>query len=268
MPLAFGLARIYSKLLDIGVPRLRRTARRNLAIARVAGGDALIDGVFRSIARILLGVAKFPRLNHENISEWICYEGFEHYQAAKARGKGVLFATAHLGNWELSAFAHALMAEPMNVVVRPLDDAGMDAVVERRRTLSGNRVIGKRDAARQILRALGRNEAVGILVDQNVVPEEGCFVEFFGVKACAGTAFVKLAHHSGATIIPGFALWDETRGRYTLRFYPPLAMTGDVQADTQALHSRIEAVIREYPDQWLWLHRRWSTRPVGMAPLY
>jgi Kdo2-lipid IVA lauroyltransferase/acyltransferase len=267
LPLSAALivARFYTRVLDVAVPRLRKSALRNLELARMTGGDAVVGGVFRSIARILVSVARFPRIDRSNISSWIEYEGFEHYQEAKRRGRGVLFATAHLGNWELSAFAHSLMAEPMNVVVRPLDHPLIDALVERRRTMSGNRVIGKKDAARRILRALRANEAVGILVDQNVVPEEGVFVDFFGVKACAGSVFVKLAHHSGATVLPGFALWCADRKRYVLKFFPPLEMSGDVQADTQRLHSQLESVIREYPDQWMWLHRRWKTRPAGEA---
>ena len=131
--------------------------------------EAIIDGVFRSIGRVLLAFARFPSINRETVGQWIRYEGYEHFEEALKRGKGVLFATGHLGNWELSAFSHALMSAPMGVVVRPLDNPRLDAFVERRRGLSGNHLIGKRDFARPILQALRRNEAVGILVDQNVV---------------------------------------------------------------------------------------------------
>jgi KDO2-lipid IV(A) lauroyltransferase len=93
-------------------------------------------------------------------------------------------------------------------------------------------------------------------------------VDFFGVKACAGTAFVKFAHHSGAAVVPGFALWSEAEKRYILRFYPEIPMSGIVPEDTQRIHSMLEGVIREYPDQWLWIHRRWKTRPPGEASLY
>jgi KDO2-lipid IV(A) lauroyltransferase len=160
------------------------------------------------------------------------------------------------------------MTEPMNVVVRALDNHHIDALVESRRQTSGNRVIEKKDAAREILRALQRNEAVGILVDQNVTGDEGVFIDFFGVPACAGTAFVKIAAHSGAAVIPGFALWLQSERRYVLRFYPPVKITGDVVADTQRLHGVIERVIRESPDQWLWIHRRWKTRPPGGQSIY
>jgi KDO2-lipid IV(A) lauroyltransferase len=217
---------------------------------------------------MLAAFARFPNLNSHNISQWIRYEGLEHYTEAKARGNGVLFATAHLGNWELSAFAHALMAGPMNIVVRPLDDPGIDRLIEKYRRLSGNRIISKRDAARGILRALNQNEAVGILIDQNTTPAEGAFIDFFGVRACAGTAFAKIAARTGAAVIPGFALWSETERKYILRFHPPILIQGDAVGDTQRIHALLERVIREYPDQWLWIHRRWKTRPPGEQPLY
>jgi KDO2-lipid IV(A) lauroyltransferase len=129
-------------------------------------------------------------------------------------------------------------------------------------------VISKRDAARAILRALRDNEAVGILVDQNSMENEGIFIDFFGVRACTNPVFVKLAARSGAAVIPGFALWSPDERRYVLRFYPPVEMTGDAVSDSQRLHGVIEQVIRSHPDQWLWIHRRWKTRPAGEEPLY
>lgn len=268
LPVAWRLGAGYARLFDRLVPRLRAVALRNLEIAGMERRPDIVDGVFDSIGRMLVVFSRFPDIHGENIHDWISYEGLEHYAEAKRRGKGVLFATAHLGNWELSAFAHGLMTEPMNVVVRPLDNPRIDELVERRRRMSGNRTIEKRDAARGILKALRANEAVGILVDQNSLPEEGIFIDFFGVRACANSAFTRIALYSGATVIPGFALWSSEDRRYVLRFYEPLAMSGDLAADTQLLHSVIERVIREYPGQWMWIHRRWKTRPPGEPPLY
>ena len=122
--------------------------------------------------------------------------------------------------------------------------------------------------APKILRALGEGDAVGILIDQNTAPAEGVFIDFFGRKACAGTAFVKFAHHTGAAVVPGYALWSDQEKLYVLRFDPEVPMTGEVQADTQRVHSALETVIREHPDQWLWIHRRWKTRPPGEPGLY
>jgi len=270
--LSASLALLCAKFLDRAIPRLRRTAERNLSFAYpdrdAAWRTHTIDGIFASIGRLLSAFAQFPSLNASNIRQWIEYEGLEHYERAKAKGRGVLFATAHLGNWELSAYAHALLAEPMNVVVRPLDNPTIDDIVERRRGLSGNKLLSKRDFARSILHALRNNEAVGILVDQNSSPDTGVFVPFFGRLACAGSTFAKLAARSGAAVIPGFAVWRADLSRYTLRFYPEIQMTGDVVADTAAIQSAVEAAIRENPDQWLWIHRRWKTRPPGEPGMY
>ncbi len=267
-----ALARGVTRLLDAIAPRLRRVALKNLSFAfpqvDAQQHGRIVDGVFRSIARMLVALARFPSLDATNISEWIGYEGLENYQGAKRDGRGILVATAHLGNWELSAFAHALLTEPMNALVRPLDNPLIDDLVEARRTHSGNRLIYKKDAARTILKALQNNEAVGILIDQNTSASEGVFINFFGKPACAGSAFAKLAHRSKAAVIPGFALWNEQTRRYVLRFYPRVEMTGDVQADTQRIHSVFEEVIRESPDQWMWIHRRWKTRPPGELPFY
>lgn len=271
-PAAERLARLFATVLDRCLPRLRRTAMRNLELAlpelSEQGRRRIADGVFGSIARLLVAFARFPHLNRENISEWIRYEGFEHFEQARERGRGVLFATAHLGNWELSAFAHALLAEPMHVVVRPLDNRLLDRMVERRRGLCGNRVIEKRDFARGILKALAANQAVGILADQNTSPEQGVFVDFFGIRACSNPSLARLAAHTGAAVLPGFAVWEQAEQRYVLRFYPPVEIEGDVVADTQRIQKAIEEAVRRYPDQWLWIHKRWKTRPPGEPPLY
>jgi Kdo2-lipid IVA lauroyltransferase/acyltransferase len=269
LPIANALSRLYARLLDLLIPRLRRVAHRNIAIAGIAADPSnLTDGVYRSVARLLVGIARFPGINRNNVADWIRYDGLEHFTEAKRRGKGVLFATAHFGNWELSAFAHGLMTEPMHVVVRPLDNPFIDRLVESRRRLSGNQIIEKKDAARAIFRALARNEAVGVLIDQNVGLDEGVFIPFFGIPACVGTAFARIANRTGAAVIPGYAIWSEQEKRYILRFEPIVDMTGDEVKDTATIHARLEAAIRGNPDQWLWIHRRWKTRPHGELPLY
>ena len=274
LPLAASgaLARTIARLLDRAIPKLRRVAETNLSFAfpelDIQQRGHIIDSVFRTIARMLVALARMPSINASNVSNWIGYEGLEHYAEAKREGRGLLIATAHLGNWELSAYTHAIMTEAMHVMVRPLDNPLIDQVVEKLRTSSGNHLIYKRDSARAVITALRRNEAVGILIDQNTSASEGVFIDFFGKKASAGSAFVKLAQHAKAPVIPGFALWDEGTGRYVLRFYPRVPMTGDIQADTQSIHLIFEKIIREHPDQWMWIHRRWKTRPPDEPVLY
>jgi len=271
-PIADRLGASYAKALDRAIPRLRRIAYRNLERAYPEHDAAwrirLADGVFASIGRLLVAFARLPKITKSNVSTWIRYEGFEHYARAKKRGKGVLFATAHLGNWELSAYAHALLTEPMNVVVRPLDNPQIDNLVETRRGLSGNTLLSKRDFARSIFHALKENQPVGILVDQNSSAENGAFVPFFGSLACANLTFAKFAARSGAAVIPGFAIWNPEERRYILRFYPEVEITGDAVEDTRRIQAAIELAIRETPDQWLWIHRRWKTRPEGEPDFY
>jgi len=270
--LAQALACGYVRLISFALPRLGRVADRNLSLAfpelppqqRVA----IRNSMYRSLARVLVALAKLPSIRRENLDEWIRLEGREHVESARHAGRGILFAAAHLGNWELSAYAYGLVVGPMNVVVRPLDNPLLDRLVERRRALCGSRILSKRDPARPILKALAANEAVGILVDQNTSLDTGVFVDFFGISAAAPGGFARLAARSGAAVIPGFALWHPEERRYVLRFYPPVPMTGDTVRDTQAVQSVLEAVIRSHPDQWLWIHRRWKTRPPGAQSLY
>jgi KDO2-lipid IV(A) lauroyltransferase len=270
--MAYGFGRLSTRVLDRAVPKLRRVAEINLQFALpeldAPERNRLIDGVFHSIARLLADFARFPEINSSNVHNIIRYEGLEHYERAKEKGRGILVATAHLGNWELSAFTHALMTGPMCVMVRPLDNPLIDELVERRRQRSGNKLILKKDAALSVVRALKANHAVGILIDQNTTPEEGVFIDFFGKKACAGVAFAKLAARTGAAVVPGFALWEEAERKYVLRFYPEIEIIGDAAIDTQRIHDEMEHIIRQYPDQWLWIHRRWKTRPSGEPPLY
>src|SRR5581483_7467292 len=147
LPLAHRLARAYTRLLDLALPRLRQVARRNLSLALPELGEArhreIADGVFHSIARLLVAFARFPSIRRDNLDRLIRCEGSEHVVNALQGGRGVLFATAHLGNWELSAYAHALLAAPMNVVARPLDNPLVDRLVEARRALTGNRIVLK-----------------------------------------------------------------------------------------------------------------------------
>jgi KDO2-lipid IV(A) lauroyltransferase len=275
---AGSLARGYAGLLDRAVPRLRRTAMRNLELAMpelpAAERARLADGVFRSIARVFVGVARLPDFTSENIHEWIVHEGLENLREAQARGKGVLIATGHLGNWEFSVNAHTLLCEAasgretMSIVVRPLDNPLIDDFVQRRRRMFGNRITGKKEFVRSLLVALKAGETAAMLVDQNNMLDQGVFVDFFGIPARTGTSFAKIAAHTGAAVVPGFALWSEAEKRYRLKFYPAVEMTGEIAEDTRRVQAAMERAIREAPDQWLWVHRRWKARPEGQPDLY
>jgi Kdo2-lipid IVA lauroyltransferase/acyltransferase len=258
--------------------RLRRTGMRNLALAfpqktRYWHGK-ILRGEFTSLGRQLAEVCHFPKYTRENVGRVVVYDGFENFEQAFAEGKGVLFLTAHLGGWELSAFAHSLQGYSLRIVARPLDNVYLDRLVRRYRTMHGNTVVDKDDFARGILSAMKAGQTVGILMDTNMTPPQGVFVDFFGIPACTASGLARIALRTGAAVVPGFTIWDRTLRKYRLRFDPAVKLirTGNADADTLANTARftsiIENYVRQYPDQWLWVHRRWKTRPEGQPPLY
>lgn len=259
--------------------RWREVGRINLRLAfperSQAERERILRASFRHLGWTLAEFARLPRYTARNIEEIIVCDGLEHYQQGAAGGKGVLFLTAHLGAWELSSFAHSLRGYPLAYVNRPLDNPWLDRLINRYRCLGGNVAIDRRHAARTILDRLRQRGDVGALMDQNVVEGDGnVFVDFFGVAASTTAGPARLALHSGAAVVPGFALWDQERGKYRLRFQPPLEVvrTGEAERDvaenTARFNQVIEETIRRYPEQWLWIHRRWSTRPPGEPPIY
>jgi KDO2-lipid IV(A) lauroyltransferase len=162
----------------------------------------------------------------------------------------------------------------MGMVIRRLDNALVDRLVNRIRCQHGNRVLHKDDFARGLIGAMRAGETVGILMDTNMTPPQGLFVPFFGVEACTASGLARVALKTGAAVLPGFLLWEEAERQYVLRFGPELSLaaTGDSEADaasnTALFTAVIEETIRAYPSQWLWMHRRWKTRPPGEPPLY
>jgi KDO2-lipid IV(A) lauroyltransferase len=159
-------------------------------------------------------------------------------------------------------------------MARPLDNKALDAMVNQYRGLSGNKPIFKNESARVMLRILKEAGTVGILADQNTMPGEGVFVDFFGTPACTTTGIARVALHTDAAVVPGYAFWDENLRKYRLRFEPPveLVRTGDGERDivenTQRFAKVIEEIVRKYPEQWVWIHARWKARPKGEAPIY
>jgi KDO2-lipid IV(A) lauroyltransferase len=260
------------RLVDSLVPRYRRIAVRNLELAFPEWDQQrrreCVSRMYVYLARHLWVVARMSRIGFDNIQKILIIEGLDIVEKVIREGRGLLFATGHLGAWELSAQAFGHLVQPMDVVARPLDNPHLDAWVERVRTQTGNRVLQKSGTLREVMRALKDNRAVGFLLDQNVISPDACFVDFLGIRATASTAFAKMAYRSGAAVVPGFALWDDSAGRYVLRFEEPVPMTGDAEQDTQAIQAVIERVIRQHPEQWLWIHRRFKTRPPGDAALY
>jgi len=260
------------------LPRLRKVGLTNLELAfpekTTHERDRILRRLYRNLGWLLAEFCQMPRYTRENTAEFLRYEGLDHYLAARERRKGVLIVTGHLGAWELSSYYHSLMGYPMSMVIRRLDHARVDRLVNGIRCLHGNRVLHKDDFARGLLAAMRQGETVGILMDTNMTPPQGVFVPFFDHLACTASGLARVALKTGAAVLPGFMVWEESERKYVLRFGPPLevASTGDDEQDaienTARFTAAIESSVRQYPDQWLWVHRRWKTRPAGEPPVY
>jgi KDO2-lipid IV(A) lauroyltransferase len=258
--------------------RLRRVGLRNLELAfpemPPQEREAILRSEYRNLGYLLAEFCKMPAYTPETASRFISYEGLDNYLAARDRGKGVLVLTGHLGAWELSSFYHSLMGMPMGMVIRRLDNPLVDAFVNRIRCLHGNRVIHKDDFARGLIASMRAGETVGILMDTNMTPPQGVFVPFFGVQACTASGMARIAAKTGAAVVPGFLLWEHSEQKYVLHFGKELEVvrTDDHEQDalinTARFTAAIEGYIRKYPEQWLWMHRRWKTRPAGEEGIY
>jgi len=162
----------------------------------------------------------------------------------------------------------------LKIVMRPLDNVYLDRLSRRYRTMHGNATVDKDDFVRGLLSAMKNGETVGILMDTNMTPPQGMFVNFFGIPACTASGLARIALRTDAAVVPGFTVWDPALHKYRLRFDPAvnLIRTGnddaDAVANTALFTQVIENYVRRYPDQWLWVHRRWKTRPEGQPSLY
>ncbi len=269
-----GIAAIIRRI----IPRLRRHAQANLQLAfpelDTTEREKIEKGTFQNLGRALAETANFPKLNRQNIEKIVEYEGLENYHSAVAQGRGVILLTGHLGAWELSVFAHSIYGFPMSFLARRVDNPLVENLAETSRSRFGNRSIDKKGSLREVLKTLKSGGVVGILADLNSAREEGVFIDFFGIKACATAGVATLALRTGAVVLPGYLIWDEAKKTHRLCFEPALETitTGnqkeDVILNTQQYANVLEKVIRRHPDQWLWIHRRWRTRPEGEAEIY
>ena len=268
--IGFGLVvyRVYGRLRKVGLRNLEMAFPGMPAKKR----RRILRGVFVSMGRQLAEFCRFPSYTRENVGRVVIYDGFENFE--RAQGKGVLFLTGHLGGWELSSFAHSLHGHPLQIVMRGLDNPYVDRLVQSYRTMHGNTVMDKDNFVRGLLAAMKKGETVGILMDTNMTPPQGVFVDFFGIPACTASGLARIAMRTEAAVVPGFCVWDSVLRKYRLRFDPAMELirTGDDDADiltnTALFTEKIEEFVRKYPDQWLWVHRRWKTRPEGEKGLY
>jgi KDO2-lipid IV(A) lauroyltransferase len=260
------------------VPRLRRIGDLNLRMAcpMMSPGERkrLLRRSMLNLGRHMGAFTGLARISPEELRRSVDCEGLEHIEAARQQGHGVILPSAHLGAWELMSFAMTAFGFPFDFLVRRIENPAVERLIDAIRTRFGNRAIDKRSAARAMLNTLRSGNLLALLVDINVVRDKGIFVDFFGVPACTTFIAAKLSLRTGAPLVPIFAPWDEQRHRYVMQILAPVTIerSGDEERDVRALTEKftkvVEDEIRRYPDQWLWIHKRWRTQPKGQPNFY
>ena len=261
---------------------IRRTGMRNLEIAypekSLGERKQILDGTFENLGRVLGELSQFDKYSVADLAKITDFAFDQDTQAVydknKSDGRGIVLATGHMGNWEMLVFAFAALYEPISYLARPLDNPKIDEMLNDFRTRFGNTPINKTNSAMLAINILRNGGGLGILSDVNAHPREGVFVPFFGVPASTPTGAAMIAIRSNALIFPVACVWDKATARYKLihgKLLEP-ANTGDRKRDivetTAAFTAEIEKLIRQYPEQWMWIHRRWKTRPPGEPELY
>lgn len=256
-------------------PRRRLIAIHNLKRAfpekNMSEIIEIAKGVYRNMAIVVADFFDIPKLTPDNFRDLIEVEGLEHCRKALEKNKGVLLFGGHFGNWELGAIALSLVVKPSVFIYRPLDNPLLENLVTWVRSCTGNIPLAKDFAMRSMLRHLKKNDILGILIDQNASIAEGVFVDFFGRPACTTTGLALLALHTGAPVLPGYALrLDDGRYRFIFGEEVEIVRTGDRDQDvlinTQNFTRIVETTIRKYPDQWFWVHQRWKTTMMKKDP--
>ncbi|HEX8566944.1 MAG TPA: lysophospholipid acyltransferase family protein [Pyrinomonadaceae bacterium] len=266
------------RFLGSRFPKLQKTARRNLDIAfpemPAEEKDKIVLGTFESIGRHLGFVSHFRKFKLEDVRSVVEVVGKEHFDRARAAGRGVLFFTGHFGSWEVFNLLPPAFGFGMNILVRRIDNPLLEKYVDAFRTKFGSVTLDKTRSARQMFRVLENGELLGILADLNAQEKEGVFVDFFGVPASTTVSIAKLALKTNAVVLPAFAVWEETKQKYVVYLEPPVeykqgdASDENVRELTQKITKVVEKYVRLYPEQWLWIHKRWNTRPPGEDGIY
>ncbi|MGH7797042.1 MAG: lysophospholipid acyltransferase family protein [Candidatus Binatia bacterium] len=277
-PLAIRAGRALAHIAYLVNWKLRRIGERNLELAFPEMGQRersrLLRGSIVNLGRHLGEFSRCSRVTPETLRKTIDCEGLDNLDAARALGRGVIMFTGHLGAWEMISLTLSAFGYPFNFLVRRIKNPAIERLIENTRTRFGNRTIDKRSAARAMLTTLRRGGMLGLLVDINVMRDKGIFVDFFGVPASTTFMAAKLALRTGAAVVPVFAPWEDRRQRFVMYIGAPLTIdrSGDEEEDIRQLTSRftktVEDYIRRYPDQWLWIHKRWRTRPPGEQNFY
>lgn len=249
----------------------RLVALENLKAAFGESGDEklyrIVRKVFQNLGMSFIEVLRFPKMDAKYIKRHIRLEGFNRIDEALKGNRGVILLTGHFGNWELSGFTISASGYKAKVLAREQKLIRLNRLLDSYRELNGSRVIPKKRAIREIIKGLRNNEIVGILADQDG-GRNGVFVNFFGMKASTPEGAIVFALKTGCAVLPTFII-REDGSMHTLKIEQPLHITRsgnydmDVKTNLQAWTDILESYIRRYPEQWLWIHKRWKTQPEG-----
>jgi KDO2-lipid IV(A) lauroyltransferase len=279
-PTAYAIGRGMGKLAYMLAPHLRRTGAVNLRLAFPEKTDEeraqLLRECFDSLGRELGLFSQMSSRSRERLRDLVEVRNVEILEEArKTHGDNLIYYTGHLGAWELTSFGVSLLGYPFTFLVRRIDNPRIEQLVDGVRTRFGNKTLDKLSAGRSMLKILRSGEtALGLLPDLNTLDDEAIFVDFFGVPAATTFLMAKFALRTNTPVIPFFAPWCEEKRKYLLIVEPPVTfeLTDDedenVRRLTAAITERVENQIRRYPGQWLWIHKRWKTRPPGEPAIY
>lgn len=269
--LAGGLRRVALRNLEIAFPEKSRAEREQIAL-----------GSFESLGRMLGELAQFSSAPRAQLSKLIEFHFLSDessperiaFEAERAKGRGVLLLGPHLGNWEMGVFAYSALHDKLTYLARPLDNPLIENFTVQLRARFGNRAIDKNNSVTKAIAILREGGVLGVLPDVNVLHRDGVFVPFFGTLACTTSGVAMMAMRTGAMIVPMCCVWNKETEKYDVfygKFIEPPS-TGDRHRDvyetTAAFTAEMEKFIRAYPEQWLWIHKRWKTRPAGEKELY
>ncbi|MCX5667524.1 MAG: lysophospholipid acyltransferase family protein [Candidatus Omnitrophica bacterium] len=269
--IASAIAAFFGRCAFFLLPKYRDIAIDNLTHAfgseKTPGEIRHIAGkVFENLGRNAAELINFPKINKENIDRFIKMEGIDIVDGSFARGKGTIILGSHFGNWELLGLTFRVKGYPGSTIGRKIYFYKYDNWLNHLRREQDINVIYRDESPRKMLKVLKDNKILGIVADQDVDSVEGVFVNFFGRPAFTPVGPVVLARATGASLVPTFVIRKHGHHRFIIEKPIELVDTGNKEADlvtnTQRWSDVIESYIRKYPDQWVWMHRRWKTQRV------
>lgn len=278
--LAFRLGEGLGSLLYYLNRPHRRVGLTNLALAfphkSAAQHKQILHESWRNLGRLIAEFCHLSSLTPENIAERVSFADQEQWQhlVAEYQHTGALILTGHFGNWELLAHAHACYGFPVHIIHRRLRNPLIDDLIVRERQRIGNSVIRKTTAGLEVFRAIRKKGVVVAAVDQNASGRMGVFVPFFSRLASTSSGLAGLALASNVPVIPAVLVRENGSWRHRIEIFPPVepVRTGDQASDLEATTAKFTAVfqqlVEQYPDHWLWIHKRWKRRPAGEPPIY